>query len=78
LQVITPAGIILDKEVERVTVPGAKGGFTVLRNHAPIMSTLMAGSATWLEGEREGSVTVSGGVVHVSDNVIKIIGICEK
>ena len=77
-QVITPRGTILDKEVGRVTVPGAKGAFTILKNHAPIISTLVEGNATYLEGQREGSVKVIGGVVHVSDNVIRIIGLCEK
>jgi len=81
LQVITPQGTILDLPVASVTVPGAKGRFTILPHHAPIVSTLAAGEIAYEEegsGGREGRVAVTAGAVHVADNLIKIIGLCEK
>lgn len=36
-------------EAERVTLPGASGEFTVLRNHAPIISALVRGNVKYVE-----------------------------
>ncbi|MGI9525603.1 MAG: FoF1 ATP synthase subunit delta/epsilon [Weeksellaceae bacterium] len=43
LQIITPEYVIFDGKVDSVTVPGKKGRFQMLENHAPIVSTLEAG-----------------------------------
>ncbi|MDO5656300.1 MAG: F0F1 ATP synthase subunit epsilon [Flavobacteriaceae bacterium] len=43
LQIITPEYIIFDGEVDSVIVPGKKGQFQMLQNHAPIVSTLGSG-----------------------------------
>ncbi|MDG5799409.1 F0F1 ATP synthase subunit epsilon [Marinilabiliaceae bacterium ANBcel2] len=43
LEVVTPEEILFDGPVGMVEVPGTKGRFTVLRDHAPIISTLEKG-----------------------------------
>ncbi|MXV39077.1 hypothetical protein GO491_10385 [Flavobacteriaceae bacterium Ap0902] len=43
LQIITPEQVIFDAEVDSVVVPGKKGRFQILTNHAPIVSTLETG-----------------------------------
>lgn len=43
LQIITPEYVIFDGEVDSVIVPGKKGQFQMLENHAAIVSTLEAG-----------------------------------
>lgn len=43
LQIITPEFVIFDGEVNSVIVPGKKGQFQMLPNHAPIVSTLDKG-----------------------------------
>ena len=43
LQIITPEYVIFDGEVDSVIVPGKKGQFQMLENHAPIVSTLEPG-----------------------------------
>lgn len=43
LQIITPEYVIFDGKVDSVIVPGKKGKFQMLENHAPIVSTLEAG-----------------------------------
>ena len=43
LQIITPEYVIFDGEVDSVIVPGKKGQFQMLKNHAPIVSTLESG-----------------------------------
>jgi F-type H+-transporting ATPase subunit epsilon len=44
LEIVTPEKILYDDYVGLVEVPGQRGRFTVLRNHAPIISVLSAGN----------------------------------
>ena len=57
---------------EVVFLPGAAGSFEVLRNHAPIISTLSAGVIRWREGGDEKTFAIKGGSVMVRDNVITV------
>ena len=43
LQIISTDGIIFDGEATKVTLPGALGLFTILENHASLLSTLTKG-----------------------------------
>lgn len=43
LQIITPEYVIFDGEVDSVIVPGKKGQFQMLKDHAPVVSTLDKG-----------------------------------
>lgn len=43
LEIITPEEILYDGPVGLVEVPGAEGRFVLLRDHAPIISTLVRG-----------------------------------
>ena len=57
---------------EAVFLPGAAGAFEVLRNHAPIISTLVEGEIRWREDGEEKSFAIKGGSVMVQDNVITV------
>ena len=43
VKIITPEGEKFSGEADAVTVPGTKGRFQILNNHAPIISTLQSG-----------------------------------
>ena len=69
LEIISPIGILFQGEATRVTLPGTVGSFTVLQDHASLLSTLKAGE---LEYESDGEVktlTVEGGFVDVNNNL---------
>lgn len=72
LTIISPDQTIFHGEVTAVTFPGAAGSFTVLQNHAPIISTLTGGDVIYSEGQGKTSVRISGGIVEVHDNVITL------
>lgn len=59
-------------EADAVFIPGAMGEFEVLKNHAPIISTLVAGSIRWILDGKEESLAVKGGVVHLKNNIMRI------
>lgn len=56
LEIITPDKNIYKGEVDYVNFPGADGSFGVLKDHAPVISTLKEGEITLLQAE--------GGATH--------------
>lgn len=43
LEIITPDKKVYEGDVSLIQLPGSKGGFEILKNHAPIISTLEKG-----------------------------------
>ncbi len=72
LVIISPKGVLCNATVESVSVPGVAGRFTVLNNHAPLVSTLNGGEIKYNEGGVEKGLYVKGGFVRVCNNRIEI------
>lgn len=72
LKVLTPERTLLEAEVSKVALPGSKGRFMVLRNHAPIISSLDEGDVTYMSGNEEGRIHVSAGFVEVNENIVTV------
>ena len=65
LSIVSPEKSIFDGNVKIVTLPGMIGSFSILPGHAPIVSSLKAGtlSYTTMDGEEGGFVEMSDGTV---------------
>lgn len=73
LEIISAHEVLFRGDAEAVTLPGAEGSFTVLRNHAPIVSVLAAGNVKYRTPEgNEREVAIKGGLVYVADNVVSV------
>lgn len=73
LEIISSHEILFDGEVTSVTMPGEMGSFTVLKNHASLLSVLEKGEIVY--STEEGSQTpiqIDGGVADVDNNVISV------
>jgi F-type H+-transporting ATPase subunit epsilon len=74
LQIITPDKKVFDGEVKLVQVPGSKGSFQVLNNHAPIISTLENGVIKIIDAsDKTSTISINGGVIEVKNNKIIIL-----
>ena len=74
LEIITPEKKIFKGKVNSVVVPGSKGSFAILKNHAPIISTLTKGQVQVVAEDNETiDVEVSGGIIEVKRNSIIIL-----
>lgn len=73
LEIITPDKKVFEGEVRSVMVPGAKGRFQMLENHAAIISTLINGKVKIKTQKGEESFEVKGGVVEMLNNKIVIL-----
>ena len=49
IEIVTPDTKIFDGEIKSVRVPGKKGSFQVLKDHAPIVSTLDNGQVIMVD-----------------------------
>jgi len=77
LEIITPDKSIYSGHVKLVQLPGAKGTFEILNNHAPIISILQKGKIKVVEENgNEVYFDVDGGVAENKDN--KIIVLAES
>ncbi len=73
LKIISSQDVLFEGEVERVTLPGAQGEFTVLRNHASLVSVLVAGSIHYVDASGEAAdIDVAGGIVDVDNNIVSV------
>lgn len=68
LDVISPERTLVHAAVEAVELPGTKGRFEVLRDHAPLISSLEKGVIAYRNGESTDKVAISSGFVEVNDN----------
>lgn len=74
LEIITPDKKLYEGEVKLVKVPGSKGSFEVLKNHAPIISTLSRGGVKVIDKSDKTTVyDIGGGVIEVKNNRIIIL-----
>jgi F-type H+-transporting ATPase subunit epsilon len=68
LQILTPDKIVYDGEVEALLVPGAAGPFEILKDHAPILSSLVPGELRIKKDRKETFFSVSGGFLEFHKN----------
>ena len=74
IEIITPEQKIFEGEIKSVRVPGKKGSFQVLKDHAPIVSTLDSGVVSMVDMSGNESVyEISGGVIEVKANKIILL-----
>lgn len=72
LEIISATGILFKGEASRVTLPGALGSFTVLQDHASLLSALQAGVIEYETGGEVQTVSVDGGFVDVNNNRVAV------
>ena len=70
LVAVSPETTIYDGKVDSVSLPGEMGSFTVLPNHAPLISSLSAGEVAYVQGKEVKSMKITGGFVEVRDNQV--------
>jgi len=88
LEIVTPEAILLNSEVQMVTVPGTNGEFQMLNNHAAVVSLLgkglvkFKGGAIKIEEEFQDKFTkkdgeyilsINSGTIEMKNNKIIIL-----
>lgn len=72
LEIISAEKVLFKGNVQRVTLPGSLGMFTVLEHHAPLISTLTHGEVVYEVGGTEKLLPIEAGVVEVLDDRVVV------
>jgi len=74
LQIVTPNRVVFQGDATSLSAPGVQGGFQVLSNHAPLLSSLEVGElrVKGVDG-RDSAYATSGGFVEVKDNTVVVL-----
>lgn len=78
LTIISPEKTLFSGKVQSVKLPGSKCVFVVLKNHAPIISSLAQGAVVWKTGEEEERMKISGGFAEVKNNIVTVCAETEN
>jgi F-type H+-transporting ATPase subunit epsilon len=73
VEIISPDSIVFSGEATLVRLPGTKGAFEILQNHAAIISTLSKGTIKVQTPEGDKFFEVSGGMVECNKNKVNIL-----
>ena len=73
-ELVSPEQLIFSADVREVVVPGAEGDFTVLPNHAPVLSTLKSGLLDVIDADgKEHRIFVRGGLAEVDPENLTVL-----
>ena len=74
LEIITPDKKVFEGEVKLIKLPGSKGAFEILKNHAPIISTLDKGTIKIKDkNNKEQFFEIDGGIIENKANKIVVL-----
>ena len=73
LDIISAEQILFQGDVTMVTLPGEMGSFTVLKNHASLISVLVPGKVVYKDATgADHTVEVKGGIADIDNNVVSV------
>ena len=74
IEIITPEKELFKGEVSSAKLPGTDGRFEILKNHAPIVSTLSKGEIqVTLNNKDSKKFEINGGVIEMQNNKIIVL-----
>ena len=74
LEIITPTNKLFSGEVALVKLPGSSGSFEILKDHAPIVSSLEKGIIKLVDNNKQTHFyNITGGVVECRINKIIVL-----
>jgi F-type H+-transporting ATPase subunit epsilon len=74
LEIVTPRRVVFKGEVTSFSAPGVVGGFQVLYDHAPLLSSLKIGEVKIKDASgTEFHYAISGGFVEVRENHVLLL-----
>ena len=72
LHILSPEGTLVKKAVSLVTLPGVVSPFTVLKDHAALVTALVEGDIRYVTNDNEERLHIQEGFVEVRNNLVKV------
>lgn len=79
LEVVTPAGVSVNEEVDMVVAPGTEGEFGILPGHVSFLSGIVPGELRYTIGQEKKILAVTSGFAEVfKDRVSVLVDASER
>jgi F-type H+-transporting ATPase subunit epsilon len=73
LKIVSPVKTYFSGEVTLITLPGVSGTFTLLENHAPLISVLGEGAIVYKQtATNDQIIKIAGGFAEVNNNQVTV------
>ena len=74
VEIVTPDMMVFQGEARHVQLPGQNGLFGVLKDHAPLISTLAEGKVKVeaVDGDVK-TFVITGGVAEINSNTVSVL-----
>jgi F-type H+-transporting ATPase subunit epsilon len=72
LRVITPHSLVVEADVEEVTIPSLEGYLGILPGHRPLYAALGSGQLTYQGSGRGDSLSVRGGYAEIGPESVTV------
>jgi F-type H+-transporting ATPase subunit epsilon len=73
LEVVTPARVVLEKDVDMVVAPGSEGEFGVLPGHVSFLTGIVPGELRYTAESEKEALAVTTGFAEVFKNKVSIL-----
>lgn len=73
LKVITPRKIVIDKQVNSVSVPTSDGEITILPHHIRLFSLLVEGIVKIKKDDSEDALAIGGGYLETNGQTVTVL-----
>ena len=74
LRVLTSEGVAVEDAAASIIAPGAIGYLGILKNHAPLVTTLQPGTLTWRHaGGSSRTLRIGAGLLEVERNRVTVL-----
>lgn len=73
LKLIAPTGVKYESVATAIFLPTSDGTIEILPNHMPLVALLIPGEIRIKNGSEENTLVTEGGLVEVSNNLVKIL-----
>jgi F-type H+-transporting ATPase subunit epsilon len=73
LKIITPKKVILESDIDSITLPTAEGEITVLPHHEKLFSLLVEGIITMRTKDEEDNLAIGGGYLETDGKTMQIL-----
>lgn len=73
LKIITPRKIVVDKEIDSITVPSFDGEITILPRHENLFALLVEGIIKIKQGDDEEYFSIGGGYIETDGNNVTVL-----
>ena len=74
LKVLTHEGVVIEDDAVSIRAPGGLGSLGILRNHAPLLTTLVPGPFMWRQANGTSqTVRVGSGILEIAHNQCTVL-----